>query len=219
MRICTNCHVRCIGGDRHCPLCGSPLADEGPSEYAYPVYKIKRHVLGRILASASLSAVFIMFFVNYFTWQEAPYPWAAAAAVGILLSYLFARTWRSRRLSLGAKLFLSFIFSMVVIVYIDCVTGFDAWSTSYVIPISSSVLTIVLTILTMTGRKHYPSFFSYMMVFMIISLMSPLLYLLSLARIKWLGMLPLLCGIVCFTTLAIIRKRDIAVELRKRFRL
>lgn len=219
MRICTNCHVNCIGSDRHCPLCGSPLADEGPSEYAYPVYRIKKHILGKILASAGLSAVFIMLFINYFTWQDAPYPWSAAASLGILLLYLFARTWTSRRPSLGAKLFLSFIFSMVIIVYLDCVTGFDGWSTSYVIPISSSVFTIVLTILTMTGRKHYPSFFSYMMVFMIISLLSPLLCLLSLAKIRWLGMLPLLCGLICFTTLAIIRKRDLSSELKKRFRL
>lgn len=219
MRRCKNCGIECIGADSSCPLCGAPLESVDGSSYAYPAYRIEKHLARKILALVSLSAMLIMAFVNYFSWSEAPHAWALDASIGILLVWAFCSIWIDRKKSLGAKLFISTVILLSAAVYVDAMLGFEAWSTSYVIPISSSAFTIVLTILTMTGRKRYPNFFSYMTISFLIALINPLLYLFSLAKIKWLSMLPPLCAVLCLLTLVIIRKKDIKGELRKRFRL
>lgn len=219
MRRCKNCGIDCIGSDHTCPLCGAPLEQPGNTPYAYPVYRIKKHIAKKILLILSLSVILIMAFINYFSWEKAPHAWAVEISIGILLIWALCSLWISHRPSMGAKLFTSSVILMAIITYIDVLMDFKAWSTGYVIPIYSSLLTITLTILTMAGRKNYPRFFSYMTISVLICLLSPLLYVFSLAKIKWLSMLPLLCAVICFLSLAIIRRKDIKRELGKRFRL
>ena len=219
MRRCKNCGIDCIGSDPACPLCGAPLEMPGDTPYSYPRYKIKKHIAKKVLQALSLSAVLIMAFINYFSWEKVPHAWAVEISIGILLIWALCSLWISHKPSMGAKLFESSVMLMAIIAYIDVLMDFKAWSTSYVIPISSSLLTITLTILTMAGRKNYPRFFSYMTISVLLCLLCPLLYVFSLAKIKWLSMLPLLCAAICFLSLAIIRRKDMKRELGKRFRL
>lgn len=219
MRTCKNCGIDCIGSDHTCPICGAQLGQPGNTPYAYPVYRIKKHIAKKILLILSLSAILIMAFINYFSWEKASHAWAVEISIGILLIWMICSLWISNRPSIGAKLFTSSVILLVIITYIDVLMDFKGWSTSYVIPTASCALTITLTILTMAGRRNYSRFFSYMTISVLICLLSPLLYVFSLAKIKWLCMLPLLCAVICFLSLAIIRKRDMKRELGKRFRL
>jgi hypothetical protein len=136
MQYCQKCRVIIHGGKACCPLCQAPLSGD-PEPDVFPALKHKTFsavMIARIVSFILVSWLVVLAAIQILTKFNAPWT-LIAALVGILIwaDVLIGLNYRSDML----KMFTSQTYViMIVCIFIDCYTGFQGWSVSYILPIA-----------------------------------------------------------------------------------
>jgi hypothetical protein len=136
MQYCQKCRVIIHGGKACCPLCQAPLSGD-PEPDVFPALKHKTFsavMIARIVSFILVSWLVVLAAIQILTKFNAPWT-LIAALVGVLIwaDVLIGLNYRSDML----KMFTSQTYViMIVCIFIDCYTGFQGWSVSYILPIA-----------------------------------------------------------------------------------
>ena len=150
MRRCPDCTVDVEGGWTRCPLCGSALEGRSvPSPYpAVPLRFTRRRVL-RVLALTSLAVIALSFLAQLlFRPDQQGIGALRPGWLGVVAAWLVGLVAVVTRRNLAKFIVYLVALAGGVCVYWDYLTGWDAWSLTYVVPIlcAASIVGLVITV-------------------------------------------------------------------------
>ena len=222
MNKCTNCGVYVYPHHKACPLCGEHFDDTEDDITAYPDYSIKvkmrRTQVKKTVLFFSLIICIVCFFINYFSWDKIRYGWSIIL-FAVIMSFLAIVFSILAKISTGAKLIIVYFEFIGIVFVIDLIYGFQKYSTTYVIPFSTVLLTAIFTILATLNRKNYRNYFGYLISVFFISLLPVAIFLLSLSQLAWTSFIAVLYSILTTIGLLFYSGRSFREEIKKKFHL
>ncbi|HCC35554.1 MAG TPA: hypothetical protein DEQ02_07965 [Ruminococcaceae bacterium] len=221
MNRCERCGVNVHPQHAVCPLCGRLLGEPRDAETSYPRYAEigdkAGFTLAKLLLFLMISVSAVSVFINIFTFSHAPSLWS----VIVLLSLVFV--WRtigfasSKKANAGMKILHSYAFTSAFLLGLDIFTGFGKWSTTYVIPFLTILVTFVYTILAVRSHKNFREYLGNLLAIFFISLCPVIIYLFSLSAQVWSCLVAILYCLLTVAGLAIFMGSSFKDELKKRF--
>ena len=221
MRRCPDCDVGVEGEWTRCPLCTAPLEGRAvPSPYpAVPLRFTRRRVL-RILTLTSLAVIALSFLAQLlFRPEEQGLGALRSVWLGVVATWLVVLVAVSKRRNLAKFIVYLVALAGGVCVYWDYLTGWDAWSLTYVVPILCAASLIGLVITVRAVRMQVGDYVVYSGLTVLLGL-TPLVFL----ALGWVGTaIPsAICGglsVVAIVLLLTVRGGAVRHELATRLHL
>jgi len=221
MRNCAECRIEVEGTWTECPLCGESLTGEGAASPLPDVpLTFSRRKVYRVLFLVSLAVVGLSFAAQLLLGQRDPdlgvlrFIW-----MGVVTMWLVASMAIRKRHNVAKGILYLVVLVGLCCVYWDYLTGWHAWSLTWVVPIVCGSAVVALLITTQVMRTEVGDHILY----------SGLTVLLGLAPMAFLAFgwvtnpLPSgICGLVSLLTLVLLqvaRGADVRHELAKRLHL
>ena len=221
MRRCPDCDVGVEGEWTRCPLCTAPLEGRAvPSPYpAVPLRFTRRRVL-RILTLTSLAVIALSFLAQLlFRPDQEDIGALRSVWLGVVATWLVVLVAVSKRRNLAKFIVYLVALAGGVCVYWDYLTGWDAWSLTYVVPILCAASLIGLVITVRAVRMQVGDYVVYIGLTVLLGL-TPLVFL----ALGWVGTaIPsAICGglsVVAIVLLLTVRGGAVRHELATRLHL
>ena len=221
MRRCPDCDVGVEGEWTRCPLCTAPLEGRAvPSPYpAVPLRFTRRRVL-RILTLTSLAVIALSFLAQLlFRPDQEDIGALRSVWLGVVATWLVVLVAVSKRRNLAKFIVYLVALAGGVCVYWDYLTGWDAWSLTYVVPILCAASLIGLVITVRAVRMQVGDYVVYSGLTVLLGL-TPLVFL----ALGWVGTaIPsAICGglsVVAIVLLLTVRGGAVRHELATRLHL
>jgi hypothetical protein len=221
MRRCPDCSVDVEGEWTRCPLCSTSLEGRAvPSPYPAVPLRFTRRRLLRILTLTSL-AVIALSFLAQLLFRPDQHGIGALRSVwlGVVATWLVVLVAVSKRRNLAKFIVYLVALAGGVCVYWDYLTGWDAWSLTYVVPILCAASLIGLLITVRAVRMQVGDYIVYLGLTVLLGL-TPLVFL----ALGWLGtVIPsAICGglsVVAIVLLLTVRGGVVRHELATRLHL
>ncbi|MDR0984280.1 MAG: DUF6320 domain-containing protein, partial [Ruminococcus sp.] len=152
---CIKCNVTVESGKR-CPLCHTPIRGGGISDVSYPEYVPKysdnrRFTLFRLFSFLSIVTGVLCTMINIFTFQKGSTLWSAIVITFLLFGWSALFTLRNKHINTAGKTLLFYLLIITGMLLIDIWSGFDKWSTTYVIPFVTMAVILYVTLLASIG--------------------------------------------------------------------
>lgn len=134
MLYCDKCRLSVAGHRDRCPLCQGVLSGEsGPETFpVIPTGRHQYHLVLRMLIFLSITAVVVSGAINVMFPAGKPWAFFVALAVGCMWVSLYSAIIRRHNLPKNIS-WQVFLLSLLAVLW-DELTGWHAWSTTYVIP-------------------------------------------------------------------------------------
>jgi hypothetical protein len=221
MKRCPDCAVGVEGEWTRCPLCSTSLEGRAvPSPYPAVPLRFTRRRLLRILTLTSL-AVIALSFLAQLLFRPDQHGIGALRSVwlGVVATWLVVLVAVSKRRNLAKFIVYLVALAGGVCVYWDYLTGWDAWSLTYVVPILCAASLIGLLITVRAVRMQVGDYIVYLGLTVLLGL-TPLVFL----ALGWLGtVIPsAICGglsVVAIVLLLTVRGGVVRHELATRLHL
>ena len=221
MRRCPDCAIGVEGEWTRCPLCAAPLEGRAaPSPYpAVPLRFTRRRVL-RILTLTSLAVIALSFLAQLlFRPDQEDIGALRSVWLGVVATWLVVLVAVSKRRNLAKFIVYLVALAGGVCVYWDYLTGWDAWSLTYVVPILCAASLIGLVITVRAVRMQVGDYVVYSGLTVLLGL-TPLVFL----SLGWVGTaIPsAICGglsVVAIVLLLTVRGGAVRHELATRLHL
>ena len=237
MAKCIRCNVTVNDETDICPLCRSPLmkvtaADQmaasssgmlaersSGSKNKYP--KARTGGFGRFIKSMGFAMILIaciliieidLTFFEGFIWF--PIPVAA-----IVYAYMIFRYGVMAGGSHQAKIIILTTFSVLFLILVDLMTGFNRWSVNYIIPAGILTADMIMMISMLVNRRNRQSYVVPMLIIIVISLVPELLWWLGIITkpmLSWIAMIVTI--VVGFASMLINEYRSFN-EIKRRFHI
>jgi hypothetical protein len=225
MRYCEKCHVNILGSGSQCPLCSStllPMAGDRAIEgfEAYPDMKDdagKYNFLLRLFLFLSVAAGLICLLLNFLFWTGIL--WSLIVGTGILLLWETIGLMVLSRINMGWKLFAQMLAVMVVFLTIDAVTGWGAWSITYIAPFVIIASTLAMTLVLFIRRAKWREYMLFQFIIALNGFVPVILYCFGLTRILWPGAAAALYALLTLLGMLTFADRQFKNELNKRFHI
>jgi len=120
------------------------------------------------------------------------------------------------RITTGAKLITIFFIFIGTVFVVDLVSGFQKYSTTYVIPFSTILLTAIFTILAAQDQKNYRKYLGYLLFVFLISLLPVVIFFLSLSEIAWMSFFPALYSVLTLIGFLLYSWHSFREEIKKK---
>lgn len=221
MMRCRDCRVRVEGRWTICPLCDATLTGQPqPSPYPAVPLRFSRRRLLQILTLTSL-AIILASFLAQLLFDPGRHGLGAFRSVwlGIAAMWLVVLMAVRKRRNLAKSTVYLVVLVSLVCVYWDYLSGWNAWSLNFVVPIvcGSAIIALLITVRAM--RIEVGDHIVYSGLTVLLGL-TPLLFLL----LGWVDVaLPSgICGLLSLVALGLGRRsrgRDVSHELAKRLHL
>jgi hypothetical protein len=221
MKRCPDCAVGVEGEWTRCPLCGTALEGRPvPSPFpAVPLRFTRRRVL-RVLTLTSLAVIALSFLAQLlFRPDQEGIGALRSVWLGIVATWLVVLVAVTKRRNLAKFIVYLVALAGGVCVYWDYLTGWDAWSLTYVVPILCAASLIGLVITVRVVRMQVGDYVVYSGLTVLLGL-TPIVFL----ALGWVGtVIPsAICGglsAVAIVLLLTVRGGAVRHELAKRLHL
>jgi hypothetical protein len=221
MKRCPDCAVGVEGEWTRCPLCGTALEGRPvPSPFpAVPLRFTRRRVL-RVLTLTSLAVIALSFLAQLlFRPDQEGIGALRSVWLGIVATWLVVLVAVTKRRNLAKFIVYLVALAGGVCVYWDYLTGWDAWSLTYVVPILCAASLIGLVITVRVVRMQVGDYVVYSGLTVLLGL-TPIVFL----ALGWVGtVIPsAICGglsEVAIVLLLTVRGGAVRHELAKRLHL
>ncbi|MGP9537906.1 DUF6320 domain-containing protein [Brachybacterium sp. AOP43-C2-M15] len=184
MRSCPDCTVRVEGDWARCPLCGTALEGAAaPSPYpAVPLRFTRRRVL-RVLTLTSLAVIALSFLAQLlFRPDQEGIGALRSVWLGIAATWLVVVVAATKRRNIAKSIVYLVTLAGGVCVYWDYLTGWSAWSLTYVVPILCAASIIGLLIIVRVIRMEVGDYVVYSGLTVLLGL-TPIVFL----ALGWVG--------------------------------
>ena len=221
---CKNCHVNIADGLEKGPLWRKFVGKSAARLLGYPSYKeiedkVSRHILRKLLLFLSIVGGVVSVFINIFTFSEQPMLWSLIVVVAWFALWLSVVVLSSKQINAAGKAIDMYGIISVLMVVVDSCTGFNKWSTTYVIPFLSIGLTLLITIITITKKSRFIEYFGYLLTTFFVSLTPLILIIFPLSNTIWTSLVSIVYSLLTTVGLIIFSDKDFKAEIKKRFHL
>ena len=220
MKYCNKCNVTVLGNKRHCPLCSSILSnsEETDNYEGYPDIKEnsgKYNLLLRLFLFLSIAGSLICLLINLLYWSGIL--WSLIVATGMLLLWETVGLLILSKKNIGLKLIAQMLVVIIVLITIDCVTGWNAWSIGLFAPFVIIASTCVMTVVLYINRAKWREYMLYQFVISINGFIPVILFRCGLIKIIWPGAIGALYSLLTLVGMLIFANKQFKNELNKRF--
>lgn len=221
MRRCTSCIIRVEGEWSRCPLCGATLTGLAtPDPYPAVPLRFSRRRLLQALSLTSIGLVLLSFLAQLlFDPHQAGLGALRSVWLGVAAMWLIVFMAVRKRHNLAKNTVYLVVLTSLVCVYWDYLSGWGAWSLTFVVPILCGSALIGLLIAVWALGIEVGEHIVYSGLTVLLGL-TPIVFLVF----GWVGTpLPsVICAVLSLVALGVIRRergRDVSHELAKRFHL
>lgn len=229
MRYCQHCHAYYYKKETTCTICGRPLIEKTHESkvitQGYPTIKLKSNkakFVSKIFGVISIAVVIILAMINFATYNSNPTPWSLIAIGPIVYAWILLSQIVVSKHNYPTKVNRQVVLISLVLILIDVITEYKAWSLTYVIPALLVTTTIILPIVVASKPKTYylhvrSLFFLMIMNFVvgIIGFTTPFME----TGVTWTSLSVLAVGILLLSTMFTFARKDTWTELIKIFRI
>ena len=174
-------------------------------------------MLLRLFLFLSISAGLICLTVNIMFWNGIL--WSLIVDTGLLLLWETVGLMILSRKNIGWKLFAQMIAVMAVLLSIDAVIGWTAWSITYIAPMVIVASTLVMTIILFVHRTKWREYMLFQFLIAINGFIPVVLYWFGLSSIIWPGAVAALYAFLTLLGMFVFADKQFKNELKKRFRV
>ncbi|NLY82849.1 MAG: hypothetical protein GX078_08865 [Clostridiales bacterium] len=222
MNKCKQCNVYITDDVKICPLCNSALENvsSGDGIKKYPNVHPKRKRLSlflRIFLAASIVVETILVTINFYMGHETW--WSFFVGLYLAYAYFLIRFAIAQSGSGRWRMVAGTLLTAILIIAMDINTGYEAWSTNYVFPISLGLLNTLSIILIFTKRNQWQSFMVVQLTLIAITALSLILIPLGIITKPIVIVIVLIYTILTFVSTVIIGGSKALTELRHRFHI
>ncbi len=163
MKHCPDCRVDVLTRTKHCPLCHRLLTgDDNEGVVTYPPFDVKanrRRIFLRMLATLSLTGIFVTVLINYFTFSG--HLWSVVAVYAILYAWI---VWGWLTFKPNAHISLKLMTHAIGITGLllvieaftrsDTMIGHLQWTLSYAMPSIFIAFIVTINIMMLIRRQQ-----------------------------------------------------------------
>lgn len=177
----------------------------------------KTNIAIKILLIISLVVSAICILINELTTPHIK--WSALVIIVIIYSWLTTLYSVKKNRNIGTHIILQTVAISILIILIDIIIGFKAWSITIALPIIIAISNITMTVLTIVNRKKY---FKYSISQIILSMLNILFILLIVFEVTQnkISILVSVCvSIVAFIISICLCGKDLKEEVSRMFHI
>lgn len=217
---CNCCKITILDDVKLCPLCGSPLEEDGieKKQAIYPELELKPKKLVQIakgIAQAGILIELLLILVNIA--MNCNYYWCEITGASIAYVILILYTISIPHMTLRRRILFLSLGLLMIGFSVDWMIGFRGWAISVAMPIQILFMDIVILVLFLYQRKEFQAYIWITGLNLLLS-MIPLIAFLLGYRILF-GMMIIAIAVTALELLMIMiqggRKTD--AELKRRF--
>ncbi|MGD8215866.1 DUF6320 domain-containing protein [Aestuariimicrobium sp. Y1814] len=222
MGHCPDCRTDIRGDWPSCPLCGQALAaagdlagDEGGAPWPDLPLRFDWHVVLRVILWVSVVVIAATLGAMVFI----PVPWVRLMVLGFAALWLVALiTIRKRRNIAKIIVYLVVVFAGLC-VYADHLSGWRAWSTTYVIPILCGASIIVLLVAVRIVKMRPGDYLVYSWLTLLFSVIPALFLAFGWVSITLPSWISVAMGFAMLVWMQVFHGAEVQHEVRKRLHL
>jgi hypothetical protein len=177
----------------------------------------KYNFLLRLFLFLSVAAGLICLLLNLLFWTGII--WSLIVDTAILLLWETIGLMILSRKNIGWKLFAQMLAVMVVFLTIDAVTGWSAWSITYIAPFVITASTLVMTLILFIRRAKWREYMLFQFIIALNGFIPVILYWFGLIGIIWPGAAAALYALLTLLGMLIFADKQFKNELKKRFHI
>lgn len=225
MKACNECHVTVAGQSREfCPLCGAPLAPEPLSDKAplpqntYPDLSgmaAQYNFVKRLLIFFSLLSSGVSLLVNLLV--PIGFLWSLIVIAAILYLWLSVPPLLSRGVNYAKHIVLQTLFTSLLVVALDIITGYNGWSVSFVVPALFCGGIVAIGLMVVFNRTSWVQYVLYQVLMAVFGFVPLVLWLVGLANNIVMVILSAAMGLASLLITIIFGDRSIKSEFKRRF--
>lgn len=222
MNKCKQCNVYITDDVKVCPLCNGALENTGSGKSAkkYPNVHHKRKKLSlflRIFLASAIVVETILVTINYYLGHETW--WSFFVGLCLAYAYFLMRFALAQSGSGRWRTVAGTLLTAMLIIAMDIGTGYDTWSTNYVLPIALGILNTLSIVLIFTKRNQWQSFMVVQLTLIAITALSLILIPLGIITKPIVIVIVLIYTVLTFVSTVIIGGSKALTELRHRFHI
>lgn len=219
MRWCYKCNVSVNTTSSRCPLCYSQLeGNEDDAIFPYvPTVYIKHKLFIKVLLFISFLSSIICTIVNYLISGKIGWAWFVIA--GIMSFWVTFIIGIKGRHHIIRMMFAEVIGILVGSVIWDYLTGFYAWSITYVLPFLSIAYMSVLLFLGIFLKNIFRDYVVYIYLNFLIGIIPLYFVIKNMVTVEWPSMICVIFSIFALLFFAIFNYRQMRNELERRLHI
>nr|WP_122013001.1 DUF6320 domain-containing protein [Maliibacterium massiliense] len=221
MKYCEKCNVHVSGGRVLCPLCQTPLKDDGgPVCEAFPAVRTiyrQYHLFFRILIFASILASVAAVLVNLLLPQSGA--WSLFVVGGLLCVWLSLAVGVRKRRNIPKNMLYQVVVIGLLAVAWDGMTGWRGWSLDYVVPGLCVCAMATLAILAPIMHWHVQDLILYLLLLALFCVAPLVFWLAGLLRVLYPTLICMACSVVSLAALVTFAGGSVFQELKRRLHL
>ncbi len=222
MKKCEEC--RTWTKQQVCPLCNEDMSDVGNSsaEKRYPSYfgkKFARRRAPKIVVFAGILVMLTCLFINIMIMPQFLWIFSVAGAI-IYMMVSFSHTILSRS-HLGSKIVIQVVSLTSLLLIIDSQSGveFLSWSVNYVVPFLIISGMIMTTSIVFFRRIKWSSYFSFMLMMLILGFLPVSLFAAGITTIIWPSVAAAAYAMTVIIVMMIFAQQALLTQLGRRFHI
>lgn len=221
MKHCDNCKLDIRDETLVCPLCAGPLCALNDTSYppAYPRAmnkKRKYNLVKRILIFTSIVTSLVCIIVNIMV--PTSVWWSLIAILVICYAWAVVPHALRRGGNLAGKVLMQVICVSALVVLIDMLLGWHAWSINYVIPVLISSAIAAVGVIIICYRTNWAGYVMYQTVLALFSFVPLVLCFTGLMKSFLFAIITSGFGICALVATIVFGDKSIKNEFKRRFR-
>ncbi|MDR0878589.1 MAG: DUF6320 domain-containing protein [Treponema sp.] len=220
MLICNQCKITIRGVFKRCPLCQGELhGTAGAGDDVFPVIseglKPFRHII-RLALFLTIAAAVIAVAIDMAIQSSTRLGWSLFVIAGLASLWILFGIANKRWWNIPKSIILLLIFTSILEVAWDYLTGFYKWSFTFVIPIMFSASIIALTIFAVIRKLQPGDYLFILFIMSIVSVCSLLLIIFHLVSVIYPALICFVFSVISSSRIIIFEKKSLLKELRRR---
>jgi len=222
MKTCKRCQVKIMDATVTCPLCRSVLADEGVDlpKTRYPLASFKSssyYLFQKIILFISVLIILASVVVNYFFYNGIL--WSLASIVAVLYSWTIIRHAIKNSIDLASKIIVQTISGSILVIVIDCVTGFNGWSFNYVVPQAAILANIGIFVLLIVSKLDWKKYVLHQMGMAFLGFIPLILTMVKIVDRPLMSYIATATSVIILVFTVIFGDKSLKSEITRRFHI
>ncbi|WP_025724551.1 DUF6320 domain-containing protein [Acholeplasma granularum] len=229
MNYCKQCNAYYFKEETSCKICGRPLITTDHESkvltQGYPSLKVKkrkRKMVSKIFGIISLSAILITGIINLLTYDSNPTLWSLLIIGPIIYGWILLVSLILAKHEYPQKINRQILVTSTLLILIDILIGYKAWSLTYVVPALIFAATVIVPLFVASKPEKYYLHARSLLFLILLNIIVGILPFISnfmIEGVYWTGITLILSGILLLSSMFFFARKDTWTEFIKIFRL
>lgn len=223
MKACNECHIKIEGEREFCPLCGAPLEDfpqQSPPLNLYPDLSGRTrqyNLIARLLVFLSLLGAGLSVLINLLV--PSGFMWCLIVIAALVYLWLTVPPLLRRGVNYSRRIMFQVIFTCILVVALDFITGYRGWSVNYVVPGLLSAGIGAIGVMVVFNRTNWSQYVLYQVQMGVFAFIPLVLYLMGLSNSLVMVLIAASLGLASLLITIVFGDRTIKSEFKRRFHM